>query len=206
MVPGEQSPISGASSVSVQTPTESTATPLSGAALQTYLQALLERNVDIVWHYFIFDTLATTFDGTNDPLSTIDGDWYPVISDKFSSFAQFHEYVASTYTQVETDTLFGPWQMGQALYKDVDGTFCSNANLGSGVITYVSWDGFTFTYELTSDTTISIDATVHEYLGEEGATPTVGPSTKLIQVHGTATLENGLWLLDHMMADGTFGE
>jgi len=128
-----------------------------------------------------------------------------VESDKFASFATFHNYVASTYTQALTDQLFGPWQMDEALYKDVNGVFCSNADLGAGAVTDVSWDGYTFTFEQISDTEISIDVTVTLYTGDDGEDQTGDYQSEPFHVHGTATLENGRWLLEHMMVDGDLG-
>jgi len=198
-------PASSADTATATASSSATSEHITAQTLHDQLADLLDRNEDLAWNYFIFDTKSGIYDPSTSPLSTDGGLWYPVTGDKFTTFAAFHDYVAATYVPSITDKLFGPWQMDQALYKDVDGVFCANANLGSGAVTNVSWDNYSFTFEQTSDITLSLDITVTIYTGDEGVDYPDGYPSEPLHLDGTATLVNGHWLLDHMIVDGTFG-
>lgn len=149
------------------------------------IDRLFEENLYCVRKLFVLGTLPYA----DDP---VQGEHvYPVISDRFSSYAALEEYLHTVYIDTEVARLLDV--DGEPIYMEIDGKLCVDTHRIGGKAYAVDWDGHTI--EITEITEKGCSFTViGKYVDEN---EDVDPAP--YRAEGRASYENGKLLLDEMI-------
>ena len=173
--------------------------------MRATLQALLDRNRNLIENVFVFDSLAFASDNTQKDGELIpvsredDGSWYYADTSEFASYQALVDYVDSTYiSSTSENALSGASQFGP-LYKEINGRLCVNDAIMPNGVFLESWSGFTFTYSQIDNETIYLDISVPDLMSPmDESTSTASEPT---HIYGYALLGNGQCLLKNMLVD-----
>ncbi len=149
------------------------------------IDRLFEENLYCVKYLFVLGTLPYA----DDP---VQGEHiYPVVSDRFRSYAALEEYLHTVYTTDEVARLLDA--DGAPIYTEVDGVLCVNTHRIGGKPYAVDWNGHSI--EITErDNNGCTFTAVGKYIE---ANADVDPAP--YRAEGRAVYENGELLLSEMI-------
>ncbi len=149
------------------------------------IDRLFEENLYCVRKLFVLGTLPYA----GDP---VQGEHiYPVISERFETYAELEEYLHTVYTDAEVARLLDVG--GEPIYTEVDGKLCVDTHRIGGKAYAIDWSGHTI--EITEhDNNGCTFVVIGKYI-EENAD--VDPAE--YRAEGRASFEDGKLLLEEMI-------
>ena len=166
----------------------STAAPASDATPKitpAKIDRLFEENLYCVRYLFVLGTLPYA----DDP---VQGEHvYPVISDRFRSYAALEEYLHTVYTADEVRRLLDA--DGEPIYMEVDGVLCVDTHRIGGKAYSVDWNGHTIEIVSRDDNGCDFTA-IGKYIE-----PNADVDPAQYRAEGRAEYENGRLLLTEMI-------
>ncbi len=159
----------------------------TAAITPAQLDHLFEENLYCVRKLFVLGTLPYA----DDP---VQGEHiYPVISDRFSTYAALENYLHTVYTDAEVARLLDA--DGEPIYTEVDGKLCVDTHRIGGKAYAVDWDGHSI--EITArDENGCTFVVIGKYI-DEHADADAEPAQ--YHAEGRATFEDGALLLEEMI-------
>lgn len=149
------------------------------------IDRLFEENLYCVRKLFVLGTLPYA----DDP---VQGEHvYPVISERFSTYAQLEEYLHTVYTTAEVARLLDV--SGEPIYMEIDGKLCVDTHRIGGKAYSVDWSGHTIEIIERDENGCSF-VVIGKYI-EENADVDPAP----YRAEGRASFENGKLLLEEMI-------
>lgn len=149
------------------------------------IDRLFEENLYCVRKLFVLGTLPYA----GEP---VQGEHiYPVISERFETYAELEEYLHTVYTAAEVARLLDVG--GEPIYMEIDGKLCVDTHRIGGKAYAVDWDNHTI--EITETTENGCTFTVVGKYIEENSDVDPAP----YHAEGRASFENGKLLLDEMI-------
>jgi len=149
--------------------------------LYTQANMLIDRNKTAFFEIFGLSMLNMKIPESGVGTETI----FPVVDERFTTFAQLEEYVNSTYARSEADAL-----LGNGRYLNMNGNLYGDISKDGGMGYYVDWESYRLEVRDITDrsATLMIYTIDDSPAGKEDITITV----KMVK-------ENGLWLLEQMV-------
>lgn len=149
------------------------------------IDRLFEENLYCVKYLFVLTTLPYA----DDP---VQGDnVYPVMSDRFASYAALEEYLHTVYTDAEVARILD--KDGDPIYTEVDGKLCVNTKRIGGKPYPVDWNGHSIEIVSRDENGCTFNA-VGKYVDDSAD---LDPAPYLAE--GRAVYENGRLLLSEMI-------
>ncbi len=151
------------------------------------LDQLFEENLYCVRKLFVLGTLPYA----DDP---VQGEHiYPVISDRFSTYAALEDYLHTVYTDAEVARLLDV--DGEPIYTEVDGKLCVDTHRIGGKPYTVDWDGHTIEITARDERGCSF-VVIGKYVDEHTDADT---EPAQYRAEGRAVYEDGTLLLEEMI-------
>ncbi len=149
------------------------------------IDRLFEENLYCVKYLFVLSTLPYA----DDPVQG--ENIYPVMSDRFDSYASLEAYLRTVYTDAEVARLLD--KDGDPIYTEVDGKLCVNTKRIGGKPYPVDWNGHSIEIDSRDENGCTFTA-VGKYIDDSAD---VGPAP--YRAEGRAVYENGRLLLSEMI-------
>ncbi len=159
--------------------TQKNATHLTETELEQEIRVLIEQNLDCYFLFYVSPLPHTTQQNSDGYYGT-DGSY-------FENFDALKNLLKSTYISSKVEELLVYPSADTPLYKDVEGYIFTKPDVIKPVKYNLSWEDYTVEFSEISDEKCTFTLKTTDFDG------------KKYETNGSASLENGKWLLENIV-------